>query len=83
MARAFLPSRDPNASLLAVSSAVFSLPAEAVEGGSSHAISKLARVKQFEFVVAEYPDVQVLTIHTGVIDTAMNQKSGFGRAANR
>jgi len=34
-------------------------------------------VKFFEFVAAECPDLQVLTIHPGIVDTAMNVKSGF------
>ncbi|KAF2491550.1 NAD(P)-binding protein [Lophium mytilinum] len=75
VAKAFLPSRKPSASLVAVASAVVSLPAALLEGGSSYVVSKLATIKLFEFVAAEYPDVQVLTVHPGVVDTAMNKKS--------
>ena len=39
--------------------------------------SKLATIKLFEFVAAEYPDVQVVTVHPGVVDTALNSKSEY------
>ena len=39
--------------------------------------SKLATTKLFEFVAAEYPDVQVVTVHPGVVDTALNSKSEY------
>ena len=50
---------------------------KAVEGSSSYVTSKLATIKLFEFVAAEYPDVQVVTIHPGVVDTALNSKSEY------
>lgn len=74
-ARAFLPTRKAGASLVAVSSAVVSLPPVALPGTSSYVSSKLAQIKFFEFVAAEYPDLQVVTVHPGVVDTAMNAKS--------
>jgi len=39
--------------------------------------SKLATIKLFEFVTAEYPDIQVVTVHPGVVDTALNSKPEF------
>jgi NAD(P)-dependent dehydrogenase (short-subunit alcohol dehydrogenase family) len=44
-------------------------------GKSAYVTSKLGMVRLFEFVADEYPDVQVLSIHPGVVDTAMNKKS--------
>ena len=73
--RSFLPSRNPNASIVAVSSGVVSMPPKALVGGSSYTTSKIATIKLFEFVAAEYPDVQTLTIHPGIVETAMKQKS--------
>ncbi|KAF2811649.1 NAD(P)-binding protein [Mytilinidion resinicola] len=75
--KAFLPQRNANSSLVGVSSAVVSMPAAMLEGGSSYVTSKLATIKFFEFVAAEYPDVHVVTLHPGVVDTAMNKKSGI------
>jgi NAD(P)-dependent dehydrogenase (short-subunit alcohol dehydrogenase family) len=46
-----------------------------MRGKSAYVTSKLGMVRLFEFVADEYPDVQVLSIHPGVVDTAMNKKS--------
>ena len=75
VARAFLPNHNDGASLIGVSSAVICLPTKALPGGSSYVISKLANAKLFEYVADEYPDIQVLTVHPGVVETAMNIKS--------
>jgi NAD(P)-dependent dehydrogenase (short-subunit alcohol dehydrogenase family) len=77
VAKAFLPHASPKASFVSVSSAIVSMPAAEVEGMSSYAVSKLAGIKLLEFVAAEYPDIQVVTIHPGVVATAMNEKSGL------
>ena len=50
---------------------------KAVEGSSSYVTSKLAIIKLFEFVAAEYPDAQVVTVHLDVVDTALSSKSEF------
>jgi NAD(P)-dependent dehydrogenase (short-subunit alcohol dehydrogenase family) len=42
---------------------------------SSYSVSKLAGVKLVEFIAAEFPDIQVVTVHPGVVETAMNKKS--------
>ena len=77
VAKAFLPDRNPNASLVAVSSAAITFPVKAVEGSSSYVTSKLATIKLFESVAVEYPDAQVVTVHLDVVDTALSSKSEF------
>jgi NAD(P)-dependent dehydrogenase (short-subunit alcohol dehydrogenase family) len=77
VAKAFPPNRNPNASLVAVSSAAIAFSVKAVEGSSSYVASKLATIKPFEFIAAEYLDVQVVTVHPGVVDMALNSKSEF------
>jgi NAD(P)-dependent dehydrogenase (short-subunit alcohol dehydrogenase family) len=46
-----------------------------MRSNSAYVTSKLGMVRLLEFVADEYPDVQVLSIHPGVVDTAMNKKS--------
>lgn len=77
MARAFLPNRNKGAALIGVSSGAVTYPAKLLGNGSAYAASKLALAKVYEFIDVEYPDVQVITIHPGVVLTAMNIKSGL------
>jgi NAD(P)-dependent dehydrogenase (short-subunit alcohol dehydrogenase family) len=42
---------------------------------SSYAASKLAAIKLFNYVAAEYPQVNVLSVHPGIMDTAMGAKA--------
>jgi NAD(P)-dependent dehydrogenase (short-subunit alcohol dehydrogenase family) len=77
VAKAFLPHGNPKASLVSVSSGIVHLPAAEIEGISSYSVSKLAGVKLAEFIAADFPNIQVVTIHPGVVATAMNEKSGL------
>ena len=42
---------------------------------SGYAVSKLAGLKFFEYVAAEYPQVRVMNVHPGAMDTAMGAKA--------
>ncbi|KAF2399288.1 NAD(P)-binding protein [Trichodelitschia bisporula] len=77
VANAFLPSHKPNAAFVATSSGVVALPSEMAGYFSSYTASKLAAAKVVELVAAQYPDVQVLNFHPGVVKTAMNEKSAM------
>jgi len=52
-------------------------PPSLAAGLHAYGTSKLAVSKFFEFVAAENPGLQVISIHPGVIDTAMATKSGL------
>lgn len=61
--------------MVALSTAVVSIPPSIIEGTSAYTASKFATIKFFEFVAAETPGLQVITMHPGVIQTAMAAKS--------
>jgi short-subunit dehydrogenase len=44
---------------------------------SSYAGSKFGLIKVMEILAAEFPDVHVVTIHPGVVETNMFEKSGM------
>lgn len=47
----------------------------AMPGLASYGASKLAAAKVMEYLALENPNVRVMTVHPGVIDTPMNRKS--------
>lgn len=76
-AQAFLPTRGKDAILIGVSSAAVTLPEEALLASSSYAGSKYALLKVMEILAVEFPDVHIVTIHPGVVETNMLEKSGM------
>lgn len=48
-----------------------------VTTASSYVGSKVGLIKVMEVLAAEFPDVHVVTIHPGVIETDMAEKSGM------
>ena len=46
-------------------------------GSSAYVTSKIAQVKLLEHVAAENPDVFVVSVHPGVINTAIVDHSGL------
>jgi len=73
----FVPNHKPDAALIAMSTLGIALPPAMTAGLHAYGVSKLAVVKFFEFLASEHPELQVITIHPGVIDTAMATKSGM------
>lgn len=74
-AQAFLPTRGKDATLIGVSTNADNIPAAMLIPISSYAGSKYALLKVMEILAAEFPDVHVITIHPGVIETNMFEKS--------
>ncbi|KAJ6100433.1 NAD(P)-binding protein [Penicillium canescens] len=70
----FLPQRSEGAAIVGISSAVTALPATAAPNSSAYASSKFAVIKLFEYIAEENPDLHVLTIHPGLIETDMAKK---------
>ncbi|KAE9977959.1 hypothetical protein EG328_001752 [Venturia inaequalis] len=74
-AQAFLPNRGKDATLIGVSTGAVNLPAAMLIRTSSYASSKYGLLKVMEILAAEFPDVHVVTIHPGVVETNMLEKS--------
>lgn len=71
--RAFLPNAAPNASLINNTSGIGHLPP--FPGVSAYQVSKLANSKLMEDISAEHPELFVLNIQPGVVDSTLNRKS--------
>lgn len=71
--QAFLPNRSKSAAIIGVSAGMVNLPtSELVKRGSSaYVSSKMAQLKFLEVLEAENPDIFVVSVHPGVVRTAM------------
>ncbi|MCJ1378668.1 hypothetical protein MMC17_001767 [Xylographa soralifera] len=75
--QAFLANRVAIGSIFVnVSTVGVHIPA--VPTMSGYAVSKLAALKLFEYMAAENPEVRVMNVHPGVMDTAMGVKGQEG-----
>jgi len=72
LVQAFLKNMAEKPTILHVTTAGAHLPA--IPSLSGYAVSQLAGLKFFEYVAAEYPEVRVMNIHPGAMDTAMGAK---------
>jgi short-subunit dehydrogenase len=63
--------------LIGTSTGAVTLPAAMLTEGSSYVGSKVGLIKVMEILAAEFPDVHVVTIHPGVVETSMFEKSGM------
>ena len=75
--RAFLPFRNPNASIVGINANMISLPAASVPtaGASAYNCSKVAQAKLLEYVAAEHEDLFVASVHPGCIESDMLKHS--------
>lgn len=73
LVQAFLKNMAEKPTVLNVTTAGAHIPA--IPSLSGYAVSKLAGLKFFEYVAAEYPQVRVMNVHPGVMDTAMGAKA--------
>lgn len=73
--RAFVPLAAPEPTLLNITSGIAHLPST-LPGMSAYAISKLANAKLVEYIGYEVPDLHVVNIQPGVIESEMNSKHG-------
>ena len=71
--RAFLKNAAQDAVLINISSATAHAPP--VRGHSAYSVSKLAATKLFEFVQLEHPEIRVINLHPGVVETNMSVKA--------
>lgn len=77
--RAFLPSRNNDASIVGVNANMITTPVSSpfALGASAYVCSKMAQIKLLEFVSAENPDLFVVSVHPGVVDTDMAKAIGL------
>jgi len=77
LSQAFLPKKKSGGTIIGYSSGAAFLPPSVpnMVGTSSYSASKLAAARVYEYLAAENPDLNVVTIHPGVVDTAMYKKS--------
>jgi len=73
--KGFLGHKAEKSVLVNVSTGVAHVPA--IAGGSGYGTSKAAGVRFLEFVAAENPEVRVVSLHPGVVETEMYAKSGM------
>jgi len=74
--QAFLPLAAPGAKLFNISTCFAHLaPVPPAENVFSYAITKLASTKMFEYIAAEHPELHVVNVHPGVVDTEINADS--------
>ena len=74
--RAFLRHAAKDAYLLNISTGIGHMPAPPI-GVSAYAVSKAAAIKLFEYFAVENPDIHVVNIHPGVVESDVNIKSGI------
>lgn len=76
-ARAFLPSHNPDASVVGINSNLMTVPASSplAAGASAYCCSKFAQAKMLEYLAVEHPDVFVVSAHPGIVETDMLKAS--------
>jgi NAD(P)-dependent dehydrogenase (short-subunit alcohol dehydrogenase family) len=72
LVQAFLKNVAKNPTILNVTTAGAHIPA--ISSLSGYAVSKLAGLKFFEYVAAENPQIRVMNVHPGAMNTAMGAK---------
>ncbi|KAK1814736.1 hypothetical protein LTR12_010872 [Friedmanniomyces endolithicus] len=75
LTKAFMPSRKPDSTIISVNAGSIQVPGPFSAGFSAYNSSKFAVLKMFEILAAETPDVHVLSMHPGVVDTEMKRKN--------
>lgn len=77
--RAFLPFREKDASIIGVSTNLITDPVSGpvAAGASAYTCSKIAQVRLLEYVSAENPDLFVVSVNPGIVDTDMLRFSGL------
>lgn len=74
VAQAFLRQARQGSFLLNITTGLAHMPV-VMPGSSSYASSKLAAVKLFDHIAAEYPGIYVVSVQPGAIKTAMNDNA--------
>ena len=73
--QAFLPFKGKEPAIVATSTAALLFPEQMMVGHSSYVVSKQAVSKLVQIIAVEHPDIHVVSIHPGVVETQMYYKS--------
>lgn len=75
--RGFVRYAAEGAHVLHISTCISHIPP--LEAGVSvYAASKAAAAKMFDYIALENPELHVVNVHPGLVDTDMSRKSGHG-----
>jgi len=66
LTKTFMPSRNPDSTIISVNAGSIQVPGPFSAGFSSYNSSKFAVLKMFEILAVENPDVHVVSMHPGV-----------------
>ncbi|KAK5107074.1 hypothetical protein LTR62_001892 [Meristemomyces frigidus] len=77
LTQAFLPSRNPASILIGINAATIQIPGDFARNFSAYNSSKLAALKILEILAAEHPDLHVVSMHPGVVESNMTRKVGL------
>ena len=76
-AQAFIPTANPTtAAIYALTAGAFVFPAKSTVYLSGYLTSKLAQTKLIEYLAVENPNLFCVSVHPGMIDTAILRGSG-------
>jgi len=75
--REFVKYANKTAQILNISTCIAHIP-PIIPGNSGYAASKLAAAKLFDYIASENPNLHVVNVHPGLVDTEMSRKSGNG-----
>jgi NAD(P)-dependent dehydrogenase (short-subunit alcohol dehydrogenase family) len=75
--RAFVRHATESAQILHISTAIAHIP-PLEPGISAYAASKLAATKLFDYIALENPEIHIVNIHPGLVESRMSRKSGHG-----
>ncbi|EPE08097.1 short chain dehydrogenase reductase family [Ophiostoma piceae UAMH 11346] len=73
--QAFLPLAAQHAKLFCISSCIGHIAQ--LEGQFAYAVSKAAATKLFDYVAAENPDLHVVNVQPGIVDTEINADTEY------
>lgn len=73
--KVFLPTATANAAIIALTAAVV-LPTQMLVGLSAYISSKLALIKFIEFLAVENPNLFIVALQPGIVETDILRKSG-------
>jgi NAD(P)-dependent dehydrogenase (short-subunit alcohol dehydrogenase family) len=76
VAQAFVPSAKPGAALYGITAGALVMPPSLAPGCSAYSTAKVAQVKVLEYLASERPELFVVSVHPGMIETDIFKSSG-------
>lgn len=74
--QAFVPSAKPGAAVYGIAAGALVMPPNFTPGYSAYLTAKTAQIKVLEFLASENPELFVVSVHPGMIDTGIFKSSG-------